>query len=347
MFDFLTGFLLGIIFTFVATAFGVYKLLLRLNEANNNNNISSPPSLSDIPSQSSLPHLQYNPIQNIKHSISKYSLDDEVNVETCMWINTLAAAVCVEALSSPMLVETVHKKLHDILNKPEDKPDALGNIVISDINMGAGLPLIDGIRVLSRSGDDSLHAEIGVRYTGGASFTISTELWMNWPTPKFAALPISLHASFDHFAGTLTASCYWRSSTSFRVLIFFRAPPTFQLRIGSTIGHSTKLVNVLQVSSLLENTIYAYVNKEFVFPNGFEIEVEEGKIVCVRKLASVRTITEKGERMQSSPTLNKETVTNAVVADKETRTNKDTTSDVRFLTGDLSRRSFSVSGDVS
>jgi hypothetical protein len=25
---------------------------------------------------------------------------------------------------------------------------------------------------------------------------------MNWPTPKFAALPISLHASFDHFDGT-------------------------------------------------------------------------------------------------------------------------------------------------
>ena len=47
----------------------------------------------------------------------------------------------------------------------------------------------------------SQHAEVGLRYTGGASFTISTELWMNWPTPKFAALPVSLHASFDHFEG--------------------------------------------------------------------------------------------------------------------------------------------------
>lgn len=294
MFDFLTGFLLGIIFTFVGTAFVIYKLLLRLNDATNNNINNTNDNNNEKIDHNAI-HLQYNPIQSVKHSIPKHNLDDDVNIESCTWINTIAAAICVEALSSPVLIESIHKKLHEILNKPEDKPDVLGNIVISDINMGGGLPLIDGVRVLSRGSDDSLHAEVGLLYTGGASFTISTELWMNWPTPKFAALPVSLNASFDHFAGTLTASCYWRSSTSFRVLVFFRAPPAFQLRIGSTIGHSTKLVNVLQVSSLLENTIYAFVNKELVFPNGFEIEIEEGRIVCVRKLASVRTITEKGE----------------------------------------------------
>jgi len=283
MSDFLTGFLFGIIFTFAATLFGIYKLLLRLGDGSHN-----PPIV---------PHLQYNPLKNVKHSIPKHTSEDqEVNIESCDWLNTIAAAICVEALSSPLLVESIHKKLHDILNKPEDKPDALGNIVVSDINMGTGLPEIDGVRVLSRSNDDSLHMEIGLRYNGGASFTISTELWMNWPTPKFAALPVSLHASFDHFAGTLTASCYWKSSSSMRAVVFFRSPPAFQLRIGSTIGHSTKLVNVLQVSSLLENMIYSFVNKELVFPNGFEVDVEDGKVVCVRKLASVRTITEKGER---------------------------------------------------
>lgn len=321
MFDFLTGFLLGIIFTFVATIFGVYKLLLRLNNTNQ--------------SQQPQPHLQYNPIQSVKHAIPKHTLEEDVNIETCAWINTIASAICVEALSSPVLVESLHKKLHDILNKPEDKPDVLGNIVISDINMGVGLPLVDGIRVLSRSNDDSLHAEVGIRYTGGASFTISTELWMNWPTPKFAALPVSLNASFDHFSGTLTASCFWRSSTSFRLLVFFRAPPAFQLRIGSTIGHSTKLVNVLQVSSLLENMIYAFVNKELVFPNGFEIEVEEGQVVCVRKLASVRTITEKGERTATPDGVRKGE--RAGAAQGITKKGN----------GDLSRRSFTVSGDVS
>jgi len=310
MFDFLTGFLLGIIFTFVGTAFAVYKLLLRLNDASNLQNAVSQP--------------QFDPVQSVKHSIPKHNQDDDVNIESCVWINTIAAAICVEALSSPVLIENIHQKLHEILNKPEDKPDMLGNIVISDINLGTGLPLVDGIRVLSRGSDDSLHAEVGISYTGGASFTISTELWMNWPTPKFAALPISLNASFDHFSGTLNTSCYWRSSKSFRLLIYFQSPPAFQLRIGSTIGHSTKLVNVLHVSSLLENTIYAFVNKELVFPNGFEIEVEEGQIVCVRKLASVRTITEKGER-------------GAHPSGKGERTTSQS--------GDLSRRSFSVSSD--
>lgn len=312
MFDFLTGFLLGIVFAAGATLFGVYKLLLRLG--------------SGQPTPHA-PHLQYNPINNVKHEIPKHTPDEDVNIESCAWLNTIAAVICVEALSSPLLVENIHKKLHDILNKPEDKPDMLGNIVISDINMGTGLPLIDGVRVLSRSSDDSLHAEIGLRYNGGASFTISTELWMNWPTPKFAALPISLHASFDHFDGTLTASCNWRSSTSMRMVVFFRAPPAFQLRIGSTIGHSTKLVNVLQVSALLENTIYAFVNKELVFPNGFEVDIEDGRVVCVRKLASVRTITEKGER------------TDARTQNKGER-------DVA-RSGDLSRRSFTVTTNSS
>jgi hypothetical protein len=311
MFNFLSGFLLGIIVTFAALGFGVYKLLLRLNDGNNH------PQM-----------LRYKSLKNLNHGFSKHSLENQdVSVETCVWLNTIVSAICVEALSSPVLVENIHKKLHDILNKPEDKPDVLGNIVISDINMGTGLPLIDGVRVLSRAHDDSLHAEVGVRYNGGASFTISTELWMNWPTPKFAALPISLHASFDHFAGTLTASCYWRSTTSFRLLVYFRAPPVFQLRIGSTIGHSTKLVNVLQVSSLLENMIYAYVNKELVFPNGFEIEVEEAQVVCVRKLASVRSITEKGERL---PSPQERSAQPAQV--QKTR-----------HTGDLSRRGFTVS----
>jgi len=316
MFDFLTGFLLGIIFTFAATLFGIYKLLLRIGDGTGN--------------PAPLPHLQYNPVQNVKHAIPKHvhhsDIDHDVNIESCAWLNTVAAAICVEALSSPLLVESVHKKLHEILNKPEDKPDVLGNIVISDINMGTGLPLIDGVRVLTRSTDDSLHAEVGIRYTGGASFTISTELWMNWPTPKFAALPVSLHASFDHFAGTLTTSCYWRSSSSMRLLVFFRAPPDFQLRIGSTIGHSTKLVNVNQVSTLLENMIYSFVNKELVFPNGFEIDVEDGKVVCVRKLASVRTITEKGENP-------------AQKAGEAQKTRKDAG------TGDLSRRGFTVTAN--
>lgn len=45
--------------------------------------------------------------------------------------------------------------------------------------------------------------------------------------------------------------------------------------------------------------IYSFVAKELVYPNGFEIDLEDGKVVCVRKLASVRTITEKGERTQA------------------------------------------------
>lgn len=326
MFDFLTGFLLGIIFTFGALFYGIYKLLLRLND--NGSNPKSPVS-----------HLQYNPISSVKHAIPKYTSEDDVTVETCAWLNTIATVVCVEALSSPVLIEKLNQKLHEILNKPEDKPDALGDIVISDINMGNGLPSIDGIRVLSRAGDDSLHAEVGLRYDGGASFTISTELWMNWPTPKFAALPVSLNASFDHFAGTLTSSIYWRSTTSFRLIVFFRVAPTFQLRIGSTIGHATKLVNVLQISSLLENVIYSFVNKELVFPNGFEIEVENGHVVCVRKLASARQITEKGESMQEAlraRDINKD-------GPQETLMPRAAKADHVARTKDLSRRGFSVS----
>jgi len=153
MFDFLTGFLLGIIFTVAATVFGIYKLLLRHGNDRSNRQLPTYPSLSQI---------QHS--KHVKHSISKYIAETEANIESCAWINTIAASLCVEALSSPVLVESLHKKLHEILNKPEDKPDVLGKIVISDINMGTGLPLVDGIRVLSRAHDDTLNAEVALRY---------------------------------------------------------------------------------------------------------------------------------------------------------------------------------------
>jgi len=326
MFDFLTGFLLGIIFTIGMTVFGIYKLLLRQGSEDRSSNSRQ------LPHYPSLSQMQFS--KYVKHSIPKYTADEtEANIESCAWLNTIAASLCVEALSSPVLVESLHKKLHDILNKSEDKPDVLGKIVISDINMGTGLPTVDGIRVLSRAHDDSLNAEIALRYTGGASFTISTELWVNWPTPKFASLPVSLHASFDHFEGTLTAVCRWYSSNKQRVALYFRTPPTFQLRIGSTIGHTTKLVNVLQVSTMLENMIYSFVNKELVAPNGFELELEEGKVTSVRKLgaspsASMPKITAAGEKKEA-----KEAAMGVKVGDNGKHG------------GDLSRRSFSVSAN--
>lgn len=84
----------------------------------------------------------------------------------------------------------------------------------------------------------------------------------------------------------------------------------------------------MQVSALLENMIYSFVNKEFVFPNGFEIDIEDGKVVCVRKLASVRTITEKGERPQDAATTQQKT---------QPKGARDTAH-----SGDLSRRGFTV-----
>jgi len=336
MFDFLTGFLLGIVFTVGVMVFGIYKLLLRQGGDR---------SSRQLPSYPSLTQLQHT--KHVKHSIPKYTIDEtemfettrnygyfantDQNIESCAWLNTIAANLCVEALKSPALVESLHKNLHDILNKPEDKPDILGKIVVSDINMGTGLPQISGIRVLSRAHDDALHADVSLHYDGGASFTISTELWVNWPSPKFASLPVSLHASFDSFDGTLTASCHFPSSNKTRVTLYFLTPPKLQLRIGSTIGHTTKLVNVLQISNLLENMIYSFVNKELVAPNGFEVELEDGKVSVVRKLTSIPTpsamaaITEKGEK-----------------ADKGERDGKSGLSG-----GDLSRRSFSVSASAS
>jgi len=270
----------------------------------------------------------------VKHSINKHALVDEFgnavfgdeeqksqNIESCAWLNTIAATLCVEALSSPALVESLHKKLHEILNKPDDKPDVLGKIVVTDINMGTGLPIVEGIRVLPRTHDEALNAEILLCYTGGASFTISTELWVNWPAPKFASLPISLHASFDHFEGTLTASCHWRSNNKSRIHLYFTSPPTFKLPIGSTIGHATKLVNVLQVSNLLEGMISSFVHKELVAPSGFEIEMDGGKIVSVKKLSG----------SGNSPSSHK------VVAKIPDR-------DVQKKIGDLVHRSFTVSG---
>jgi len=317
MLDFLTGFLLGIVFAIGLTVFGIYKLLLREGDARSHS----------LPSHPSFSQMQYS--KYIKHSIQKYTDETHVNMETCSWINTILASLCVEALSSPTLVENLNKKLHEILNKPEDKPDMLGKIVVSDLNMGSSLPVIEGIRVVSRASDDTLNTEVKLQYNGGASFTISTELWMNWPTPKFASLPVSLHASFDHFEGTLLASCFFHTSTKSRFNIFFQSPPAIKLRIGSTIGHSAKLVNVAQISTLLENQIYKFVNTELVAPGGFEVEVDGGKVAAVRKLSD-------SPSLPSSPYLAPK-----VITEKGERTQ------VHHRPHDLSKRSFSVSSGES
>jgi len=282
MMDFFTGFLFGVVVTLGVTMFGIYKLFLRQGDEK--------------------PKTMTSNSRYIRHAINKHALDgSDVPVETCGWVNTILTSLCVEVLSSPILLDNMHKKLHEILN-PADKPDTLGKIVVSDINMGTGIPSIDGVRVLSREKDDSLNAEVFLRYDGGASFSISTELWVNWPVPKFASLPVHLHVSFEHFEGTLAVSSNWRTSNHTHFTLHFPVSPKLNIKIGSTIGHSTKLVNVMQVSKFLEDMIYSFVNKELVAPSGFEVDLDGGKVSSVRKVNSfsVRNlpkITEKGEKV--------------------------------------------------
>jgi len=262
MFDFLTGFLLGIIFAIAVISFGVYKLLLRSDEERD-------------------PY----PAFNFKHTINQYSMKEQ-GTETCAWLNMIVKRLCVEALSSPVLLETLNSKLHEVLNGPE-KREVLGKIIVSDMNLGSNLPTVDGIRVFPQAHDDSLHAEISLGYMGGASFTISTDLWANLPTSKFACLPVSLHVVFEQFKGTLKVSCHWLTANRAVLLVYFSSPPVYKLPIGSTIGHDAKLVNVSKVSQVLQGVIQSFVHKELVAPNGLEIELLNGKVVTAKKRTDV------------------------------------------------------------
>jgi len=141
----------------------------------------------------------------------------------------------------------------------------------------------------------------------------------------------------------------------------FQTLPQFHLKIGSSIGHSTKLVNVIKVSDFLQHIIRQTLNNELVGPNGIRFTLENGKFeflgpirargprfASIRELAASRELNNSGDallmkKMSGSGDISPPTSPPLVVGGT-TIHNKKTMepTESKYLGADLRYRTFSV-----
>jgi len=274
----LLGFLLGVVCTIIFLCAAVYFLWLRKVEQ------------------------QQSPVHQThwKHAIPSLPHAMKPEIETCLWLNAVMTRVCSQALSSQQWMEACHDKLHEMLNNQEEKSDLLGDILITEINIGSRLPHINGIKLITAASADEMHALVDISYKGEASFVIQSEFWLNWPQKRFACLPFSLHVSLENFSGKLA---FMHPSGTKPCTLFFLKTPEYTLKIGSIIGHNTKLVNAAKVSKVIQHMVKKLINQELVAPNGLCFSLHNGKLEnfgTIKQFSSLPT--EKKER--NSPYVN-------------------------------------------
>ncbi|CAG8562558.1 9952_t:CDS:2 [Ambispora gerdemannii] len=238
--SFILGFLLGQI-TVVLLVLAFVKFMLLEDSKNTNKKRpilfptpSSSTKSSSIPSTSSAPSIIlsktfYDPIHHLPESTD--------------WLNVLLAQAINlyrdDAQTNNRLLRVIDEALNSGL-----KPDFVGPIHLTKLNLGEEYPLFSNARIMPIGKLGRVRAEIDCQFNDQVSLGIDTQILINWPRPRIAILPISLMLSVVKFSTTLAIEIVNPPETSSYVAI--SALPDFILEfdVQSFIGSRTKLESV-------------------------------------------------------------------------------------------------------
>ena len=93
-------------------------------------------------------------------------------------------------------------------------------------------------------------------------------LWINWPRPKCAFVPVSIRLEVSELCGGIRFGV--RRGMSF--MSFMKEPYT-RFSVQSEVGDQYKLKNVPKLSSIIVNKLKQHIRKKMVYPNCFKFRL--------------------------------------------------------------------------
>eukprot|EP01104_Vermistella_antarctica_P014030 TRINITY_DN4342_c0_g1_i1.p1 TRINITY_DN4342_c0_g1~~TRINITY_DN4342_c0_g1_i1.p1 ORF type:complete len:1723 (-),score=474.35 TRINITY_DN4342_c0_g1_i1:37-5205(-) len=190
----------------------------------------------------------------------------EIPSENCEWVNCLIARYFRDMVVS----EGVYKRMYLMLQKRFDKikvPDFVGPLTVVNLHMGQTPPQFEYGRLETLESGASI-GELMLTYDGGISIKLRTEIYINWPKPKFKTIPMHVSISLESMRGKLRL--HMPSEPKERCSMAFLAMPDLKFDIQMIIGSQYNLSSLFpRVKDFMAVTMMKMIYQHMVSPNRF------------------------------------------------------------------------------
>lgn len=215
--------------------------------------------------------------------------------ESCGWINLLLVQTMSVFRNDPRFQNRLLGVIDAHLNGFR-KPNFVGPVMVTELNLGTEYPKILGAAVREYSSQknvptssQNLCIEIDFEYADALDLTIDTQVIINWPRAYSASLPVTLTVSVRKIVGSLiikhnlpekygpmtaftdvNSKDYVSSSLSIAV-----APDTFSISIDiqTMLGNRTKVKDFHHLNKYIASSIEKMVVDAFVKPSQRKIYI--------------------------------------------------------------------------
>lgn len=193
--------------------------------------------------------------------------------ETLDWFNVLVAQAFSQFREDAQSKDAILVSLDTIMNG-DRKPEFLGPIKITEINMGEDFPSFSNCRI-GLNEEQRLEASMDVDLSDTITLAIETSLILNYPSPSFVILPVALGVTIARFAGTLSIAFIPPADNSTSTTMTFTLRPDFalELSIRSLIGSRSRLQDVPKISQLVESRLRQWLCDRVVEPRYQKVDV--------------------------------------------------------------------------
>lgn len=193
--------------------------------------------------------------------------------ETLDWFNVLVAQAFSQFRDDAQAKDAILISLDAIMNG-DRKPDFLGPIKITEINMGEEFPIFSNCRV-GLTEEQRLQASMDVDLSDTITLAIETTILLNYPSPAFVTLPIGLGVTIARFAGTLSIAFIPPAEkvTSSTMTFTLENDFALELSVRSLIGSRSRLQDVPKISQLVESRLRQWLCERVVEPRYQKVDI--------------------------------------------------------------------------
>lgn len=193
--------------------------------------------------------------------------------ETLDWFNVLVAQAFSQFRDDAQSKDAILVSLDTIMNSGR-KPEFLGAIKITEVNMGEEFPIFSNCRI-GLTEEQRLQASMDVDLSDTITLAVETSLIMNYPSPGFVILPVALGVTISRFAGTISIAFIPPAdrNTSTTMTFALGSDFTLELSIRSLIGSRSRLQDVPKISQLVESRLRQWLCDRVVEPRYQKVDI--------------------------------------------------------------------------
>ncbi|KYQ90963.1 hypothetical protein DLAC_07847 [Tieghemostelium lacteum] len=269
--SFIFGFLVGVIFSSTLVIYLLFQLLSKKVDPNEHINTQKRNIKKQQHNSSSnkggFSFLGSNTNNNANNQSILIDISDKppTSIETCHWINFITSRILSDINKSTQFSEKIYNLLNNTIFDENSKPDFIGKIQFSDISYGTTTPEIGTVKLISPPDSPVSVLEFDIIYSGDASITVYTELWLNWPQKHTACLPVKTKLSIKQFTGKFIL--YIPNNSNPTCSLYLKEQPNLTLRMITKMGYETVLKEPGKIGSFIQNHLLKFINQKLVAPN--------------------------------------------------------------------------------